>query len=150
MMLRGVASTYSLQAVALSAPNQNANPGDTISLSLVFSRIHDSYRLFMEPGVMPSCWQANSERGESPAAIPADRGRLRKGVDMLWNIGTIGRHGMQRTAFPNERTAKHVKSQELAKASPAFDAWLQAYRKHLAEACQCANYRPASPANANG
>ena len=100
--------------------------------------------------VRTACWQANSERGESPAAIPADRGRLRKGVDMLWNIGTIGRHGMQRTAFPNERAAKLVKSQELAKASPAFDAWLQAYRKHLAEDCQCANYRPASPANANG
>jgi hypothetical protein len=86
----------------------------------------------------------------SPAAIPADRGRLRKGVDMFWNIGTIGRHGMQRTAFPNERAAKLVKSQELGKASPAFEAWLQAYREHLAEDCQCANYRPASPANANG
>jgi len=100
--------------------------------------------------VRTACWQANSERGESRAAIPADRGRLRKGVDMLWNIGTVGRHGMQRTAFPNESAAKLVKSQELAKASPAFDAWLQAYRKHLSEACQRVNYRPAAPANANG
>jgi hypothetical protein len=95
-------------------------------------------------------WQANSERGESPAAIPADRGRLQKGVDMLWNIGTIGRHGMQRTAFPNESAPTLVKSQELAKASPAFDAWLEAYRKHLGEACQRANSLHASPANANG
>jgi hypothetical protein len=69
---------------------------------------------------------------------------------MLWNIGTIGRHGMQRSAFPNESASKLVKSQELAKASPAFDAWLQAYRKHLGEACQRANSLPASPANANG
>jgi hypothetical protein len=97
-----------------------------------------------------TCWQANSERGESRAAIPADRGRLRKGVNMLWNIATIGRHGIERTAFPNERAPKLVKSQELAQASPAFAAWLQAYRKHLSEACQRANYRPASTANANG
>ena len=69
---------------------------------------------------------------------------------MLWNIGTIGRHEMQRTAFPNERAPKLVKSQELVKASPAFDAWLQAYRKRLEEACQPANSRPASPENANG
>ena len=36
-MLLGVAATYSLQAATLSAPNQNANPGDTVALSLVFS-----------------------------------------------------------------------------------------------------------------
>ena len=76
------------------------------------------------------------------------RGRLRKGVDMLWNIGTIDRHGMQRTA--NEMAPELVKSQELAKASPAFDAWLQAYRKRLEEACQRAKSLPASLANANG
>jgi hypothetical protein len=99
--------------------------------------------------VRTACWQANSGRGESRLAIPADRGRLRKGVDMFWNIGAIGRHGMQRTAFPNESAPKLVKSQELAKASPAFDAWLQAYRKHLGEVSQRTNSLRASPANAN-
>jgi hypothetical protein len=64
-------------------------------------------------------------------------------------IGTIGRHGMQRTAFPNAREPKLVKSQELAKASPAFDAWLDAYRERLEEACQRANPRPAIARNAN-
>ena len=89
-------------------------------------------------------------RGDT-AVIPAARQRLQKGADMVWNfIGTIGRHGMQRTAFPNASEPKLVKSQELAKASPAFDARLHVYRKRLEEACQRANSRPASPANANG
>jgi hypothetical protein len=88
-------------------------------------------------------------RGE-PSAIPADRRRLRKGVDMFWNIVWIGRHGMQPPAFPNERAPTLVKPQELPKTSPAFDAWLQAYRKHLEEACQPANSRPAKAANTNG
>jgi hypothetical protein len=87
--------------------------------------------------------------GEARRQFPANRGRLRKGVEMFWNIGAIGRHGMQRTAFPNESAPKLVKSQELAEGSPAFDAWLQAYRKHLGEACQRANSLRVSPANAN-
>jgi hypothetical protein len=69
---------------------------------------------------------------------------------MFWNISMLGGHGMQRMAFPNEWAPKVVKSQEPAKASPAFDAWLQAYRKRLEEACQRAGCRPVLPANANG
>jgi hypothetical protein len=98
---------------------------------------------------VPTNWQVNSKCEKGTAAIPTDRWRLRKGVDMLWNIGTIGRHGMQQTALPNERAPKLMKSEELAKASPAFHAWLQAYRKRLEEAYQRANSLPASPANAN-
>ena len=37
MMLLGVAAAYSLQAATLSAPSQNANPGDTVSLSIMYS-----------------------------------------------------------------------------------------------------------------
>jgi hypothetical protein len=37
MMLLGVGAAYSLQAATLSALNQNAAPGDTVSLSLMFS-----------------------------------------------------------------------------------------------------------------
>ena len=36
-MLLGVAAAYSLQAATLSAPSQNANPGDTVSLSIMYS-----------------------------------------------------------------------------------------------------------------
>jgi hypothetical protein len=68
---------------------------------------------------------------------------------MLWNTGTIDRHGMRRTAFPDERAPEFVKSQELGKASPAFDAWLQAYRKRLEEACRRANSGSAPLANSN-
>jgi len=67
---------------------------------------------------------------------------------MLQNIGTIDKHGMQGTAFPNERAPKVVKSQEPVKASPVFDAWLQAYSKRLEEACLRPDPRPASIANA--
>ena len=74
-----------------------------------------------------------------------------KGVDMFWNSGKMGRRGMQGTAFPSESAQKLVKSQELAsKTSPAFDAWLQAYRKRLEEACRRPNSLPGSHANANG
>jgi hypothetical protein len=70
-------------------------------------------------------------------------------MDMYW-IDGIGRHEMQPTAFPNGRAPKVVKSPELAKASPVFDAWLEAYRQHLEEACRPANSQSASAANANG
>ncbi len=70
---------------------------------------------------------------------------------MLWNfIGGIGRHGMQQTALPEAREPKLVEGSELANASPAFDAWLQAYRERLEEFRQRADLRPASAANANG
>jgi hypothetical protein len=69
---------------------------------------------------------------------------------MFWNIGIIGRHGMEGEAFPKGRAPKVERSRELAKTSPAFDAWLHAYGKHLEEACQRANSRPTSPTNANG
>ena len=66
---------------------------------------------------------------------------------MLWNVGTIVRQEMQGAAVPIEGAPSVVKSHELAMGSPAFDAWLQAYRKRLEEACQRAHSRPASPAN---
>jgi hypothetical protein len=69
-------------------------------------------------------------------------GGLRKGVDMLWNVSKIGRRGEERTAVPHERAPEVVKSQEAAKTSPAFDAWLQAYRRRLEEACQRAKSLP--------
>ncbi len=69
---------------------------------------------------------------------------------MLWNtFGAIGSHGLQRTAF-NPKEPRLVERPQLAKPSPAFDAWLRAYRERLAEVCQRANLRPASAANANG
>jgi hypothetical protein len=80
-----------------------------------------------------------------PMAIPADRGRLRKGVDMVWNIGTIDKPETQRTELPDERAPKLAESGELVKAASAFEEWLQAYRKRLEETCQRANSRPASP-----
>lgn len=65
-------------------------------------------------------------------------------------IGTSGRRGIAEPALPGSSEPGLVNSHELPKTSPAFDAWLQAYRKRLAEACERANARPASPANANG
>lgn len=91
---------------------------------------------------------AGDRRNVGSAAIPANRGGCGKGVDMLWNVGTIVRQEMQGAAVPIEGAPSVVKSRELAMGSPAFDAWLQAYRKRLEEACQRAHSRPASPANA--
>lgn len=61
---------------------------------------------------------------------------------MLWNISTIDRQERQGTSFPNEQP-KVVKPQELAQASPAFDAWLQAYRRRLEQACMRTDSRTA-------
>ena len=69
-------------------------------------------------------------------------------MDMLQNISTIDKRGIQGTAFPTERAPMVVKSQQPVKVSPAFEAWLQAYSKRLEEACRRADSRPASTANA--
>jgi hypothetical protein len=72
-------------------------------------------------------------------------------MHMLWNFTeTVRRHGMRRKVVRNASEPELVKSQKLGDVSTAFDAWLQAYRKHLEEVCQRANSRPVSPANANG
>ena len=67
----------------------------------------------------------------------------RKGVDMLWNIGTIDTQGARGTSLSNENGPKAVQAEEFATASPAFDAWLQTYRKRLEEACKRADSRSA-------
>jgi len=41
------------------------------------------------------------------------------------------------------------KAQVLADVSTAFDAWLQAYRRHLEEVCQRTDSRPVTSPEAN-
>ena len=70
---------------------------------------------------------------------------------MLRNfLGTIGRPRTQRSALRNGSEPEPLNSPMIAKASPAFDQWLQAYRKRLEEACQRTNSGRVSHANANG
>jgi hypothetical protein len=64
---------------------------------------------------------------------------------MLKNfIGIIGRQWAQRRLFGRPARAGHVASQRLAHVSPAFEAWLQAYRERLEQVCERASARAVS------
>ena len=61
---------------------------------------------------------------------------------MLRNfIGTIGRQWAQPS---RPTTTGPVTSEQLAGVSPAFEAWLQAYRRRLEEGCERASSRAVS------
>src|SRR5262245_18240502 len=60
----------------------------------------------------------------------------RKCVDMLRNfIEIIGRQPAQRSAVSGPTETGPVTSQGLTNVSPAFEAWLQAYRRRLEQVC---------------
>jgi hypothetical protein len=56
---------------------------------------------------------------------------------MLWNFTrTIRQDESRRKVFRNASDPEVSKTQRFADVSTGFDAWLQAYRKHLEEVCQ--------------
>ena len=56
---------------------------------------------------------------------------------MLRNfIGIIDRQSAQRSAFSRAPKTGSVGGQGLANVSPAFEAWLQAYRRQLEQVCE--------------
>ena len=60
----------------------------------------------------------------------------RRGVDMLRVlIGIMGRTSAQRSALTNVATPWAVDTEVRANVSPTFEAWLQAYRRRLEQAC---------------
>jgi hypothetical protein len=63
---------------------------------------------------------------------------------MLRNfIGIIARQSA-RSAFSGLTKTEPVTSQELAYVSPAFEAWLQTYRRQLEQVCERASSRAVS------
>jgi hypothetical protein len=71
-------------------------------------------------------------------------------VDMVRKfIEIIGRQAAQRSAFSSPTKTGPVKGQALANVSPAFEAWLQAYRRRLEQLCEGANSRGESAAKTN-
>src|SRR5260370_5912613 len=91
--------------------------------------------------------QANSERGDRAcgAAFMQFMDARRKCVDMLRNfIGIIGRQSA-RSALSRVTNTRPVTTQGVANVSPAFEAWLQAYRRQLEQLCERASSRAVSP-----
>ena len=69
----------------------------------------------------------------------------RKCVDMLRNfIGIIDRQSAQRSAFSRATKTESAAGQGLANVSPAFEAWLQVYRRQLEQVCERASSRALS------
>jgi hypothetical protein len=75
-------------------------------------------------------------------ATQAARDIVRKGVDMLRVlIGIMGRTSAQQSALTNVTTPWAVDTKGSANVSPTFEAWLQAYRRRLEQACAGPNAR---------
>jgi len=75
-------------------------------------------------------------------APQAARDAVRRGVDMLKVlIGIMGRTSAQRSALTNVTTPWAVGTEVRANVSPTFEAWLQAYRRRLEQACAGPNAR---------
>jgi len=75
-------------------------------------------------------------------APQAARDAVRRGVDMLKVlIGIMGRTSAQRSALTNVTTPWAVGTEVRANVSPSFEAWLQAYRRRLEQACAGPNAR---------
>jgi len=70
---------------------------------------------------------------------------------MLWNfLGNISNRNQER-GYQNGSELNPGERQPFANApSPAFDAWLQVYRKRLEEVHQLTHSGRVSPTNANG
>jgi hypothetical protein len=75
-------------------------------------------------------------------ATQAARDTARKGVDMLRVLfGIMGRTSAQGSALTNVTTPWAVDTEVRANVSPTFEAWLQAYRRRLEQACAGPNAR---------
>ena len=106
-----------------------------------------SVRYCLVAGVHTAILQVNSERGDRACAAEFMQlmDARRKCVDMLRNfIGIIGRQWAQRSALGRPTKTGPVASQGLSNVSPAFEAWLQAYRRRLEQVCERASSRAVS------
>ena len=106
-----------------------------------------SVRYCLVAGVHTSILQVNSKRGDRvcAAAFMQFTDARRKCVDMLRNfIRIIGRQSA-RSALSRATKTRPVTIQGLANVSPAFEAWLQAYRRRLEQLCERASSQAVSP-----
>jgi hypothetical protein len=102
-----------------------------------------SVRYCLVAGVHTSILQVDSERGDRAcaAAFMQLMDARRKCVDMRRNfIGIISRQSARSASSRATKTGP-VTSQGLAYVSPAFEAWLQAYRRRLEQVCERASSR---------
>src|SRR5262245_28624169 len=124
------------------------NPPRTVVLNRFVRRTSEltygvSVRYCLVAGVHTSMLQVNSERACAAAFMQLMDAR-RTWVDMLRNfIGIMGRQSA-RSAFSRATKAVPVTSQGLANVSPAFEAWLKAYRRQLDQVCERASPRVVS------
>jgi hypothetical protein len=106
-----------------------------------------SVRYCLVAGVHTSILQVNSKRGDlvCEAAFMQFMDAHRKCVDMLRNfIRIIGRQSPP-SALSRATKTRPVTIHGFANVSPAFEAWLQAYRRQLEQLCERASSRAVSP-----
>ena len=106
-----------------------------------------SVRYGLVAGVHTSILQVNSKRRDHvcEAAFMQFMDARRKCVDMLRNfIRIIGRQS-SRSALSRATKTRPVTVQGFANVSPAFEAWLQGYRRQLEQLCERASSQTVSP-----
>jgi hypothetical protein len=97
-------------------------------------------------GVHSSILQVNSKRGDRAcaAAFMKFMDACRKYVDMLRNFIRIIERQSAQSALGTATKTRPVTIQGLANVSPAFEAWLQAYRRQLEQLCERASSQAVS------
>jgi hypothetical protein len=97
-------------------------------------------------GVHYSILQVNSERSRACAAVLMQfMDAPRECVDMLRNFIRIIGGQPAPSVLSRATKTRPVTIQGLANVSPAFEAWLQAYRRRLEQLCERASSQAVSP-----